>query len=256
MDNDMKKLAGKTAFITGGNGGIGLAAAGLLQQLGASVAIMGRDRASLDAAATSLGAETLVLQGDVTRLADLDQAADVLRQRWDGLDILFANAGLANPAPFESCSEERFDETVAINFKGVFFTIQKMLPLLRSGASVIVTTSISNQRGAPNFSVYAACKAALVSLVQTLTLELAPRGIRINALSPGPIATPNFGTRWGVPPEAVQAAREEFIRKSPLKRFGTPDEVARAVLFLASEDSSYVAGTELVVDGAATVPML
>lgn len=251
-----KKLDGKTAFITGGNGGIGLAAARLLKEHGAAVAIMGRDRASLDAAAAALGGDILVNQGDVAVLDDLDRAMQALRDRWSGLDILFANAGLANPAAFEDVAEQHFDETVGINFKGVFYTIQKALPLLRPGASVIVTTSISNQRGAPNFSVYAACKAALRSLVQTLALELAPRGVRVNALSPGPIATPNFGSRWGAPQEAVQAAREKFVNKSPLQRFGTPHEVAKAVLFLASDDSSYVAGTELVVDGALTVPLV
>lgn len=252
----MTKLAGKTAFITGGNGGIGLAAARLLQEHGADLAIMGRNPASLADAAAALGGKTLVLQGDVGVVADLDHAAEALQRHWNGLDILFANAGQANPAPFADFDERRFDETVAANFKGVFFTVQKMLPLLRPGASVIVTTSISNQRGAPNFSVYAACKAALRSLVQTLSLELAPYGIRVNALSPGPIATPNFGARWGVTPDVVNAAKEEFIRKSPLKRFGTPEEVAKAVLFLAGDDSSYMTGTELVVDGAATVPML
>lgn len=252
----MQKLLGKKVFITGGNGGIGLAAAKLFQEHGADLAILGRDRASLDRAADSLGGNALILQGDVAKLHDIDVAMTALRERMGHLDVLFVNAGLANPSSFENFSEERFDETVAINFKGAFFTIQKALPLLRSGASVIVTTSISNQKGAANFSVYAACKAALYSLVKTLSLELIDRGIRINALSPGPIDTPRFGARWDAAPETVQAARQDFIRKSPLKRFGSPDEVARAALFLAGDDSSYVIGTELVVDGGVTLPLL
>lgn len=252
----MQKLLGKTALITGGNGGIGLATARLFREHGATLAIMGRDRESLTQAATCLGEEVLILQGDVTHLPDIDRAMQTLQAKMGHLDVLFVNAGQANPGSCESFSEERFDETVGINFKGAFFTIQKALPLLRPGASVIVTTSISNQKGSPNFSVYAACKAALYSLVKSLSLELAGRGIRVNAVSPGPINTPRFGSRWGVPPEVVQAARDDFVRKSPLKRFGDPDEVARAVLFLACDDSSYMVGTELVVDGGAVLPLL
>lgn len=252
----MHKLTGKTALITGGNGGLGLVTAQLFKEHGARLAITGRDPESLDRAQQVLGEDTLVLQSDVSRLDDIELAMRKVEAHFGHLDILFVNAGLANPAPFESFTEERFDETAAINFKGVFFTIQKALPLLSNGASVIVTTSASNQKASPNFSVYAACKAALVSLVRTLSVELISRGIRVNAVSPGAINTPNFGRRWGTPPEVVQHAREDLIRKAPIKRFGEPREIAQVALFLASEDSSYVVGTEIVVDGGLTLPLL
>jgi len=251
----MHRLKGKTALITGGNGGIGLATAKLFLEHGARLAITGLDPQSLAHAQDALGSDTLVLRSDTSRLSDIDAAMREVQTRFRCLDVLFVNAGASQPAPFEHVTEERFDEVSAINFKGTFFTIQKALPLLTNGASVIVTTSISNQKGSPNFSVYAACKAAQRSLVQTLSLELIDRGIRVNAISPGPIDVPGFGSRWGVPPETVQAARDEFVRKSPLKRFGRPDEVARTALFLASDDSSYIVGAELVVDGGVNLPL-
>ena len=164
------------------------------------------------------------------------------------MDILFVNAGIAKVAPFDLVSEELFDDMVTINMKGTFFTIQKALPLLAKNASIIVTTSIVNQMGSPNVSVYGACKAALRSLVQTLGLELIGRGIRINAISPGPIDTPIFA-KFGLPDEVVQVIMTEITNKSPIKRFGTPEEVAKVALFLASDDSSYIVGDEIVVDG-------
>lgn len=251
----MQKLSGKTALITGGNGGIGLATAKLFRAHGARLAITGRDPESLARAQEVLGSDTLVLRSDTSKLGDIEAAMQEIQAHFGHLDILFANAGTSQPAPFDQITEERFDEISATNFKGTFFTIQKALPLLSGTASVIVTTSISNQKGSPNFSVYAACKAAQRSLVQTLSLELIERGIRINAISPGPIDIPGFGSRWGMPPEAVQTAREEFVRKSPSKRFGLPDEIAKTALFLASDDSSYIVGAELVVDGGVTLPL-
>lgn len=252
----MQRLSGKNVLITGGNGGIGLVTAKLFREHGASIAITGRDPESLAHAQRALGEETLVLRSDTTRLHEMDEAMQQIRTRFGHLDVLLVNAAVSKPAPFEDISEEQFDDVVATNFKGVFFTIQKALPLLAKNASVIVTTSISNQRGSPNFSVYAACKAAQRSLVQTLSLELMKRDVRINALCPGPIATPNFGQRWGVPQDVVQAAKDDFVRKSPMKRFGNPEEVAKVALFLASDDSSYVVGAEIVVDGAASLPLL
>jgi NAD(P)-dependent dehydrogenase (short-subunit alcohol dehydrogenase family) len=252
----MQRLSGKNVFITGGNGGIGLVTAKLFRDHGARLAISGRDSESLAYAQHALGEETLVLQSDTSKLQEIDDAMRQVEARFGHLDVLFVNAAVSKPAPFESVSEEQFGDVVATNFKGVFFTIQKALPLLAQNASVIVTTSISNQRGSPNFSVYAACKAAQRSLVQTLSLELMKRSIRINALCPGPIATPNFGQRWGVPQDVIQAAKDDFVRKSPMKRFGDPEEVAKVALFLASDDSSYVVGAEIVVDGAASLPLL
>ena len=182
------------------------------------------------------------------KLADIESLMQLVKKQFGQLDILFVNAGTAQAAPFELVSEEQFDIMVTTNFKGAFFTIQKALPLLTKNASIIVTTSITNQMGTPNFSVYGACKAALRSLVQTLGLELVGRGIRINAISPGPIDTPMFG-RIGLPDGAEKAIKAEIISKSPIKRFASPDEVAKVALFLATEDSSYIIGDEIVVDG-------
>lgn len=244
----MQKLSGKTALITGGNSGIGLATAKLFLEHGARVAITGRDPVTLEQASQSLGHDVVALRSDTGQLADIDALVQSVGQRFGHLDVLFVNAAFAQPTPFEFVSEAQFDAQLGANLKGAFFTIQKALPLLSKGASVIVTTSISNQVGAPMFSVYAACKAALRSLVQSTALELAPRGVRVNAVSPGPTDTPGFG-RWDVPREVVEAARADFNQRSPMKRFAAPEEVAKVALFLASEDSSYVVGAELVVDG-------
>ncbi|MFC4159286.1 SDR family oxidoreductase [Chitinimonas lacunae] len=251
----MQKLTGKTALITGGNSGIGLATALLFRAEGAQLAISGRNSATLEQARDALGEETLVVASDAGRLTDITMLMQKVETRFGHLDILFVNAGNSVPAPFAEVTESQFDEMNGVLFKGVFFTIQAALPLMRNGGSIIVTTSISNGKGAPHFSVYAACKAALRSLVQTLGVELIGRGIRVNAISPGPISTPGFGRRWNAPQEVVQAAREAFVEKSPIKRFGHPEEVARAVLFLATEESSYVVGTELVVDGGVSLPL-
>ena len=244
----MQKLKGKTALITGGNSGIGLATAKLFREQGARLVITGRDKANLDDARNLLGDNVLAIQCDAGKLADIESLMQLVKKQFGQLDILFVNAGTAQAAPFELVSEEQFDIMVTTNFKGAFFTIQKALPLLAKSASVIVTTSITNQMGTPNFSVYGACKAALRSLVQTLGLELVGRGIRINAISPGPIDTPIFG-RIGLPDGAEQAIKAEIIIKSPIKRFASPDEVAKVALFLATEDSSYIIGDEIVVDG-------
>ncbi len=244
----MQKLSGKTALITGGNSGIGLAAAKLFQEHGARLAITGRDPASLEQARRTLGDDVLAVQSDAGKFSDIELLMDQIKERFGRLDVLFVNAAIAHAAPFELVTEEAFDEMATVNFKGVFFTIQKALPLLSSNSSIIVTNSIANRMGSPNFSVYGACKAALRSLVQTLGLELIGRGIRINAISPGPIATPMYG-RVGLPDEVEQAVKAEIHRKSPIKRFGEPEEVARVALFLASEDSSYIVGEEIVVDG-------
>lgn len=244
----MQKLSGKTALITGGNSGIGLATARLFVEQGARVAITGRNAKALEEASQSLGKNVQPLRCDASKVSDIEDAMATLKSTWGTLDVLVVNAAIAGPAPFELVSEAHFDELVGVNLKGAFFTIQKALPLLSPGASVIVTTSISNQMGSPNFSVYAACKAALRSLVQTLALELIERGIRVNAISPGPITTPMWG-KFGMPDEATQAVMMEVQRKSPIKRFGAPDEVARVALFLASTDSSYIVGQEVAVDG-------
>jgi NAD(P)-dependent dehydrogenase (short-subunit alcohol dehydrogenase family) len=243
-----QRLSGKTALITGGNSGIGLATARLFLEHGSRVAITGRDAATLEAAARELGRDVFAIRSDAGKVSEIGQLMDVVGERFGQLDVLLLNAAGGQPAPLEFTSEEHFDSMVAVSFKGVFFSIQKALPLMRAGASIIVTTSIANQVAAPNFGVYAASKAAARSLVRTAALELAQRGIRVNAVSPGPIDTPGFG-RWDVPQEVVDAARADFTNRSPSRRFGRAEEVARAALFLASEESSYVVGAELVVDG-------
>lgn len=244
----MDRLKGKTVLITGGTSGIGLATARLFHAEGAQLAITGRDPEKLAAVQKELGSAALVVRSEAGSLAEIDSLMAQVKDRYGQLDALFLNAGIATPAPLEQISESRFDEIMDINFKGVFFCIQKALPLLGKNSSVIVTTSITNQLGSPNFSVYGASKAALRSLVKSLSLELIQRGIRVNAISPGPIATPIFD-RFGLPPEAVHARKNEIERKSPSKRFGTPDEIAKVALFLASDDSAYVVGEEIVVDG-------
>lgn len=244
----MQKLLGKTALITGGNSGIGLSIAKMFLANGARVAITGRNAQALQEAAQALGGEVLALQCDASKVSDIEKTMAALKEHWGHLDLLVANAAIAGPAPFEAVSEAHFDELSSVNFKGVYFTIQKALPLLSAQSSVVVTTSISNQLGSPNFSVYAACKAALRSLVQTLALELIGRGVRVNAISPGPITTPMWG-KFGLPDEVAQAIKGEVQAKSPSKRFGEADEVAQVALFLASTDSSYVVGQEIVVDG-------
>ncbi|HEU0198833.1 MAG TPA: SDR family oxidoreductase [Burkholderiaceae bacterium] len=244
----VRKLDGKVALITGGNSGIGLASGRLFVQHGARLVITGRDRVSLEQAQEALGDTVVGVQSDAGRMPDIESLVALIKEQLGRLDVLFVNAGMAHAAPFESVSEAQFDEMLAVNFKGVFFTIQQALALLKPGASVIVTTSITNQLGSPGFGVYGACKAAQRSLVKTLALELIGRGIRVNAISPGPIATPIFG-RVGLPGDVEQAVKAEIAHKSPIKRFGSPEEVAKVALFLASADSSYMVGEELVVDG-------
>ncbi|MGC4061715.1 MAG: SDR family oxidoreductase [Aquabacterium sp.] len=250
----MQKLAGKHALITGGNSGIGLATAQLFVAQGARVAITGRDPVTLEQARQSMNNDVLAFRSDGGDLKEIDLLMASVQEQMGHLDVLFLNAAAAQPGPFELTTEAQFDAMSNISFKGVFFAMQKAVPLLRKGSSIIVTTSIANQVGAPHFSVYAACKAAARSLVQSASLELASRGIRVNAISPGPIDTPGFG-RWGVPQEVVDAARADFTRRSPSQRFGTSHEIAEAALFLASDASGYVVGTELVVDGGMSLLM-
>ncbi|MBI4986431.1 MAG: SDR family oxidoreductase [Rhodocyclales bacterium] len=243
------RLHGKTALITGGSSGIGLATARLFRAEGARLAITGRDPDSLARAQAELGADTLAIRSNTGRLDEIAALMAQLRADCGRLDVLFVNAGIAKATPFDRVTEDQFDEIMATNFKGAFFTIQQALPLLADKASVIVTTSIANRKGSPDYSVYAASKAALHSLVQSLGPALSGRGIRVNAISPGPVATPMFG-RAGLPTELMQARKRALAEKSPLKRLAAPEEIARAALFLASDDSSYMVGAEIVVDGA------
>ena len=247
----MGKLDGKVAVITGGNSGIGLATAQAFVDQGARVAIMGRDPETLGAALEQLGDEAIGVQGDVRNLEDLDRLYATVRDQLGAIDLLFVNAGVANFRPFEAVDEEDFDFQFDVNVKGAYFTVQKSLPLLNDGAAIVLTTSISNQLGDANTSVYSATKAALRSLARTLSAELVGRGIRVNAISPGPIETPIFG-RLGLPEDALDEMAQGLAERVPMKRFGAADEIANAVVFLASNDSSFVLGHELVVDGGMT----
>jgi NAD(P)-dependent dehydrogenase (short-subunit alcohol dehydrogenase family) len=244
----MPRLTGKVAVVTGGNSGIGLATAKRFRAEGAQVVISGRDQKTLDDAVKTIGDGVVAVRADVSKLNDLDKLYKAVSEKFGKIDVLFANAGIAKFAPVADSGEALFDEQFDVNVKGVYFTIQKALPLLSDGASVIINSSVVSETGGANISVYAATKAAVRSFARTLTAELVDRGIRVNVISPGPIVTPIFG-RTGLPKEAVDAFAEQVVAKVPMKRFGQPEEVANAVLFLATPESSYITGVDINVDG-------
>jgi NAD(P)-dependent dehydrogenase (short-subunit alcohol dehydrogenase family) len=244
----MKRLEGKVAVVTGGNSGIGLAAAQRLKQEGARVAIAGRDRKTLDEAARTLGGDALAIQADVSRLADIDRIFAEVSRKWGKIDVLFVNAGIGQFAPIAETSEALYDQSFDINAKGAFFTIQKALPHLNDGASIVLNTSVAGETGVPNTSAYSATKAALRSFARTAAAELVGRNIRVNAVAPGPITTPIL-ERTGFSRETIEGFEKQFTEMVPMKRFGRAEEVAAAVAFLASSDASYITGVELNVDG-------
>ena len=244
----MQKLEGKVAVITGGNSGIGLATAHLFHEHGAKVVIVGRNTDSLAEAKAAVGNGTLAIQGDVSSVADLDRVYEEVQNHHGRIDVLFANAGIAKYAPAENTSEDLFDQIMSVNVKGPFFTVTKAMPLLSQNASVIVTTSSVRSKAMPACSVYLASKSAVRSLVRVLAVELSERGIRVNALSPGVVMTP-IHAKTGTPQEKMQEGADELLAQIPFKRFGESNEIAQAALFLASGDSSYIQGAELVVDG-------
>lgn len=242
------KLNGKIALVTGGTSGIGLAAAALFRAEGAQVVVVGNDRDRLASAASMIGPDTLALGADLRRPAEIGWVMEAVRERFGRLDVVFASAGLGLAAPLEAVTEANIDEQFAVNFKGLFFTVQKAVPLMGKGGSVVLTTSFLNAVGVPSLSILSATKAAVRSLARSLGAELAPRGIRVNAVSPGPTSTP-FAGKMGLSQAELKAMAEGVEAQVPLQRFGEAEEVARAALFLASPDSSYVTGAELVVDG-------
>ena len=244
----MKKLEGKVAVITGGTTGIGQAAARLFHAEGARVFITGRSDKTLAEAKKQLPAEIVAIKSDASRLEDIDALAEALKSKAGHIDVLFINAGIAKFMPVEAITPEIFDEMFNINFRGAFFTVQKLLPLLGKGSSVVLTTSIAADLGMATSSVYGATKAALSSLARTLSNELASRGIRVNEVSPGPIETPIY-EKLGMPVEQTAGFKEMMAGMVPVKRMGTADEVAKAALFLASDDSSYLLGSKIRIDG-------
>ena len=249
----MARLTGKTALITGGTTGIGLATAKLFLQEGARVAITGQNAERVAEAGAALGSGAIAIRADVSSASDMAAVAKRLRTEFDGLDIVFANAGIAKPVPFAEVDDANIDEQIDVNFKGVIYTIQQALPILRRPASIVITSSTVIEQGVPGFSVYSATKAAVRSLARTLSAELVGQGVRVNVISPGPIETPIFG-KLGLSAEVLEQTAEQISAKVPVGRFGSAEEIAKAVLFLASDDSSYILGENLLVDwGMATV---
>lgn len=247
----MSILQGKVALITGGSSGIGLATVREFHAQGARVVFTGRDRHKLEAVATQLGPDVLAVPTDVTKLSDLDTLMARTRETFGNLDILFVNAGIAGSKTLAETDEAFFDEMMDTNFKGAYFTLQKVLPLLNDQASIILTGSVAAVMGMAGNSVYSASKAALHSLARSLSAELIERGIRVNTINNGVIETPIL-ERAGNPPEAVKELYKTFASQVPLKRLGRPEEVAKVALFLASSDSSFVVGTEITTDGGST----
>lgn len=247
MENSpLSKYAGKKVVITGGSSGLGLATAKLLTDEGARVLITGRTQAKLDSALEKLGSNAVAVLSDAASLTDIDELADRVKAQFGTIDALFVNAGITRFVPFESMTEEVYDELLTINTKGPYFTVQKLAPLLSAGSGVVLTTSVTNVLGMPMISAYAASKAALRSMTRSLARELLPRQIRVNAVSPGPIDTGIMDN--SMPKEAAEQTKEQLRQQIPMLRFGDPLEVAKAVAFLAF-DATYTTGAEFPLDG-------
>ena len=242
------RFEGKVALVTGGNSGIGRAVAERLVGEGARVVVVGRNRETVDATAAALGAAAHGIVADTSKLADLDRVIAATRDFGGGrLDVVFANAGSATFGPLAAMTEEAWDGMFDVNVKGVYFTVQKAVPLMRAGGAIVLNASVAAGKGNPVGSLYGASKAAVRSFGRTIAAELVERGIRVNVVSPGPIETPIFDRM--MTPEQVAELKVAWAARNPMKRFGTTDEVAAAVLFLASDDASYVTGVDLLVDG-------
>ena len=248
MNSSSQKLTGKIALVTGGTSGIGLATAKRFVSEGAHVFITGRRQTELDAAVKQIGNNVTGIRGDVSNLGDLDRVFDAIKKQKSRLDVLFANAGGGSLAPLGQITEEHFDKIFNTNVRGLLFTVQKALPLMPPGSSIILNASTTSVKGTPAFSVYSATKAAVRSFARNWTLDLKDRQIRVNAVSPGVIPTPGYNL-IGLTEEQVKGFIAAQVNNIPLGRVGVPDEIAKAVVFLASDDSSFVNGIELFVDG-------
>ncbi|MCR8560236.1 SDR family oxidoreductase [Mucilaginibacter sp. BJC16-A38] len=246
----MINLTNKVAVVTGGNSGIGYASAKELAAQGAKVIITGRNKASVEKAAGELGVTGIV--SDQGSLEQIDNLVAQVKEKFGKVDVLFLNAGVANFSPVETATESHYDTIMDLNVKGVYFTVQKFIPILNDGASVIFNTSVNAVLGMPDSGVYSASKAAIISLNRVLARELSPRQIRVNAVSPGPVATPLYG-KIGLSEEEVNGFGTVLGQRILLKRFGKPEEIANVVRFLASDDASFITGTEITVDGGLTV---
>src|SRR6185436_19173181 len=241
-----RRFEGKVAVGTGGNSGIGLGVAKAYAQDGAQVAITGRNEQTLERAAKEIGDGTHAIQADVGKVVQIEAAMKKIKERFGRIDALFVNAGVGRFVRFDEVTEEFFDETVDINMKGVFFTVQKAIPLMPKGSAIVLNASINAHLGMPGTTVYGATKAGVVNLAKTLSAELLEKGIRVNAVSPGPIASALL--RDG-PQERIQETKDWIQSQIPLKRFGTPEEIAAGVLYLTSPESAFVLGAELIIDG-------
>jgi NAD(P)-dependent dehydrogenase (short-subunit alcohol dehydrogenase family) len=245
------KLAGKIALVTGGSSGLGLATAKRFVAEGAKVVVTGRRPAELDEAVKVLGGDTVGVRGDVSSLPDLDRLYATIRDTFGRLDILFANAGGGAFVPLDEITEAHFDRYFGINVKGTLFTVQKALPLMVAGGSIVLNGSMVSVKGVAGFTVYAATKAALRSFARTWAVDLKGRNIRVNVVSPGTVVTPGYKSELGMTDEQISKFETLAAAAAPLGRVGTPEEIAKAVLFLASDDSSYMTGADLFVDGGA-----
>ena len=248
----MKRFEGKVAVVTGGNSGIGLATAKAFAREGASVVITGRDEATLDSAEREIGMGTMAVKADVSRLGDLDALMDKVKSRFRKIDALFVNAGVGKFVPFDQVTEAFYDEIMNVNVKGVFFTVQKALPLMGPGSAVVLNASINAHKGMPGTTVYGPAKAAVHNMAKTMSADLVTKGIRVNSISPGPIES-SLLKRLGMTDEQLKQTNEWILGQVPLKRFGTGDEIAEAVLYLCSPAAGFTVGADLVIDGGMTL---
>jgi NAD(P)-dependent dehydrogenase (short-subunit alcohol dehydrogenase family) len=243
-----QRFKDKVAVVTGGNSGIGLGVAKAYAREGAQVAITGRNEKTLEVAAKEIGDETLAIQSDSGKVREIEAAMQKINQRFGRIDALFVNAGVAKFVPFEEVTEQFFDETIGINMKGVFFTVQKAIALMSKGSAIVLNASINAHLGMPGTTVYGATKAAVINMAKTLSADLLEKGIRVNAISPGPI-TSALLARDGISQEKLQETKDWIQSQVPIKRFGTPEEIAAAVLYLTAPESAFVLGAELIIDG-------
>ncbi|HLY08816.1 MAG TPA: glucose 1-dehydrogenase [Planctomycetota bacterium] len=244
----MGRFEGKVALVTGGNSGIGLAAAKAFAREGASVVITGRNDGSLKSAAKEIGSGTLALRADAAKLSDLDALMAQVKSRFGRIDALFVNAGIGKFVPFDQVTEAFYDEIMDVNVKGLFFTVHKALPLLGPGSAVVLNASINGHKGMPGTTVYGASKAAVLNLARTMSADLVSRGIRVNSISPGPIDSALL-SRLGMPDEKLKETQDWIRGQVPMRRFGTGEEIAEAVLYLCSPGAGFTIGADLVIDG-------